>query len=211
MAVEERDAPVEGVVEALLVRDMMVLDAVLDVVPVLLTLALADTVAVGGTVRVLIAVGEKVAVPMLDLLGFMVPDPDTEAVDVFVLEGEPLPLRVCIGLYVRTEAEAEALPDSGGVRVGPGVAVWNRVPLCVGLTDLLEARVGLPERDVEGDMLWVLEPRPEPLPEPLLDPEAVPNADLDPVCDTVDVRDTLILRVRVGEPVPVRDPTTLLL
>ena len=77
------------------------------------------------------------------------------------------------------------------------------------LTDLLEARVGLPDRDAEGDMLWVLDPRPEPLPEPLLDPVGVPTADADPVCDTVEVRDTLILRVRVGEPVPVRDPTTL--
>ena len=209
MAVEERDAPVEGVGEPLVERDTTVLEPVVEVVPVLLTLALAETLAVGATVRVPTAVAETVAVPMLDLLGFMVPDPDTEAVDVFVLEGEPLPLRVCIGLYVRTEAEAEALPDSGGVRVGPGVAVWNCVKLGVALTDLLEARVGLPERDVEGDMLWVLDPRPEPLPEPLLEPVAVPTADADPVCDTVEVRDTLILRVRVGEPVPLRDPATL--
>ena len=98
MAVEEREAPVEGVVEPLVERDMMVFDPVLEVVPVLLTLALAETVAVGTTVRVPTAVAETVAVPMLDLLGFMVPDPDTEAVDVFVLEGEPLALRVCPGL-----------------------------------------------------------------------------------------------------------------
>lgn len=71
--------------------------------------------------------------------------------------------------------------------------------------------MGLAERSAEGEALRVLNGRPEPLPEPLLDPVALSNADLDPVCDTVDVRDTLILRVRVGEPVPVRDPTTLLL
>ena len=71
--------------------------------------------------------------------------------------------------------------------------------------------MALPERDVDGEALRVLNGRPEPLPEPLLDPVGVPNVDLDPVCDTVDVRDTLILRVRVGEPVPVRDPATLLL
>ena len=88
----------EGVTEPLVVRDTCVLDPVLDVVPVLLTLALADTVAVGTTVRVLTAVAETVAVPMLDLLCFMVAETDTEAVDVFVLEGEPLALRVCIGL-----------------------------------------------------------------------------------------------------------------
>ena len=98
MAVEEREAPAEGVTEPLVERDTTVLEPVVEVVPVLLTLALADTVAVGGIVRVLTAVGETVAVPMLDLLGFMVPDSDTEAVDVFVLEGEPLALRVCPGL-----------------------------------------------------------------------------------------------------------------
>ena len=98
VAVEEREAPVEGVTEPLVVRDTCVLDPVLDVVPVLLTLALADTVAVGTTVRVLTAVAETVAVPMLDLLCFMVAETDTEVVDVFVLEGEPLALRVCIGL-----------------------------------------------------------------------------------------------------------------
>jgi len=79
----------------------------------------------------------------------------------------------------------------------------------VAVTELLEARVGIPESDAEGDMLWVLEARPEPLPEPLAVPAAVPKADPDAVCDTVEVRDTLILRVRVGEPVPLRDSITL--
>jgi len=98
VAVEEREAPVEGVVEPLVERDTTVLEPVVEVVPVLLTLALADIVAVGGAVRVPTAVAETVAVPVLDLLGFMLPDPDTEAVDVLVLEGEPLGLRVCPGL-----------------------------------------------------------------------------------------------------------------
>lgn len=98
MAVEEREARVEGVTEPLVVRDMCVLEPVLDVVPVLLTLVLAEIVAVGTMVRVLTAVAEPVTVQMLDLLCLIVAETDTEAVDVFVLDGEPLVLRVCIGL-----------------------------------------------------------------------------------------------------------------
>lgn len=88
----------EGVTEPLVVRDMCVLEPVLDVVPVLLTLVLAEIVTVGTMVRVPAPVAETLAVPMLDLLCLIVAETDTEAVDVFVLDGEPLVLRVCIGL-----------------------------------------------------------------------------------------------------------------
>lgn len=65
--------------------------------------------------------------------------------------------------------------------MGSGVTVWRGVPVWVTLLESLAARVELLRTVIEGEALWVLDPRPEPLPEPLTVTAAVLTASLEPV------------------------------
>lgn len=111
VAVEEGVGPTERVTVGLAERDTMVFEPVLVIVPVLLTLALAEIVAVGSTLGLPTLVTDPVALVGIDLLGFTVADTDTEPVDVLEAEAEPLRLRVATGLRDWTEAEGETVPD----------------------------------------------------------------------------------------------------
>lgn len=61
------------------------------------------------------------------------------------------------------------------------MAVWRSVPVWVTLLESLATRVALLRTVIEGEALWVLDPRPEALPEPLTVRAAVLTAGLEPV------------------------------